>query len=139
MEYLRLEKNFEEESIPLVSTESEFEGLKTGIGGVSKEEQDFLSNIISNLNESFGIDFSDDDKVNLRRMFSIYKDNEEYKNIHEGDNTYSNKKSFSDKLFDDLSQELVDRDLEFYKKIQKPEVNNFLKRIFYERYEEQLT
>ena len=39
---------------------------------------------------------------------SIYKDNEEYKNIHEGDNTYSNKKSFSDKLFDNLSQELVD-------------------------------
>ena len=38
----------------------------------------------------------------------------------------------------ELSQELVDRDLEFYKKIQKPEVNNFLKRIFYERYEEQL-
>ena len=77
--------------------------------------------------------------ADCRRMFSIYKDNEEYKNIHEGDNTYSNKKSFSDKLFDDLSQELVDRDLEFYKKIQKPEVNNFLKRIFYERYEEQLS
>ena len=74
-----MEKNFEEESIPLVSTISEQKGFDTGIGSVPEEEQDFLSNIISNLNDSFGIDFSDDDKVNLRRMFSIYKDNEEYK------------------------------------------------------------
>lgn len=53
LEFLRLEKNFEEESIPLVSNIGEQKGFDTGMGSVPEEEKDFLSNIISNLNESF--------------------------------------------------------------------------------------
>ena len=65
-----------------------------------------------------------------------YKEDDEFRKVFEGDNSETNKRSFSDKLVMNLLQKLVDVDLDFYKKVNDPKVNNFLKRYFYTHYKE---
>ena len=122
----------DKETIYLTPQDGEFDPIHPGDSGISEEEKDLLSNIISILNENFQGHFNEDeDKVNLERMMKWYKEDDEFRKVFEGDNSETNKRSFSDKLVMNLLQKLVDVDLDFYKKVNDPKVNNFLKRYFY--------
>ena len=137
LEYFRIEMKHDRETIYLEQTETGFDPIHPGDGGVSEEEKDLLSNIISLLNENFQGHFNDsEDKVNIGRMMKWYKENEEFRKVFEGDNSETNKRSFSDKLVMNLLQKLVDVDLDFYKKVNDPKINTFLKRYLYTHYKE---
>jgi len=136
LEYFRIEKKYDKTKIPLESKDGELPPIGTGTGSPSEDELDFLSHIINLLNENFQGKFSEDDKVNLDRIMKWYKEDEDFKKVFEGDNTDSNKRSYSDKLILTLIQRLVDEDLDFYKKVSDPKVNSFLKRYFYQHYKD---
>jgi len=136
LEYFRLEKKYNQTNIPLESIDGELPPIGTGTGSPTEDEFDLLSHILTLLNENFQGKFSEDDKVNLDRIMKWYKEDEEFRKVFDGDNTDSNKRSFSDKLVNNLIQKIVDEDLEFYKKVIDPKVNSFLKRYFYQHYKE---
>ena len=89
---------------------------------------------IIQVNENFGSDLTDDDRVNLEKIQARLHEDEELKKVHFGDNTESNKRFVFNKTFDDILQGLVDDSLDFYKKLTEPKRNRYVKDRFYEEY-----
>ena len=108
-------------------------GVTSG-GSTSEEEKDFLSIIIEVLNENYGGNLSDDDKVNLNRIFTDMVNDEEMRVVHKSQNTDTNKRYKFDKKFDQFLLGLVDRDTKFYNKVMKEGINKFIKDRMYEYY-----
>jgi len=134
LEYFRLEKKFST-SISLVDGEGELTSISTDVGGTSTEEpKDLLSHIIQVLNENFGGDLKEDDKVNLEKIQTRLAKDEELRKVHLGDNTETNKRHVFNEVFDKLLQGLVDDSLEFYNKLTEPKRNEYVKQVLFENY-----
>jgi len=134
LEYFRIEKKHSY-PISLMGEDGELQPISDGVGEPPPEElKDLLSHIIQVLNENFGSDLSDDDKVNLEKIQTRLNEDEELRKVHLGDNTESNKKFMFNKVFDKLLQGLVDDSLDFYKKITEPKRNQYVKRVLFEDY-----
>lgn len=117
----------------LKNEDGELPGIPSnGKSGGSDEEKELLSQIIQNLNETFGVDFSDEDKLDLENIKKKYHKNEELRLVLEGDNSETSKKRKSDKVLEDLFLQFVANKTEFFKKVTKSKVNSFLKQSFYE-------
>ena len=108
-------------------------GVTSG-GSTSEEEKDFLSIIIEVLNENYGGNLSDDDKVNLNRIFTDMVNDEEMRVVHKSQNTDTNKRYKFDEKFDQFLLGLVDKDTKFYNKVMKEGINKFIKDRMYEYY-----
>jgi len=138
LEYFRIEKKITT-SIPLMEEEGELQPISTDVGETLTEEPtDLLSHIIQILNENFGSDLTDEDRVNLEKIQIRLKEDEELRKVHLGDNTESNKRFVFNQVFDKLLQGLVDDSLEFYKKLTEPKRNQYVKRVLFENYSEEI-
>ncbi|MCH7613559.1 MAG: type I restriction endonuclease subunit R [Candidatus Marinimicrobia bacterium] len=133
LEYFRIEKKYTTK-IKLESEYGELEPMSTEVGGISDDPLDFLSHIVQVLNENFGSDITEDDKVNIEKIRFGLKENKELRKVHTSDNTESNKRFVFNKEFDRLLQGLVDDSLDFYKKLTEPKRNEYLKRVLFEDY-----
>ena len=138
LEYFRIEKRYK----PDFELEDEkwwdIEPISTGVGGTLTEEpKDLLSHIIQILNENFGSDLTDEDKVTLEKIQKQLIEDEELRKVHTSDNTESNKRFVFNKVFDNLLQGLVDDSLDFYKKLTEPKRNEYVKRVLFENYSEE--
>ena len=135
LEYFRIEKKHTTK-IELEGEYGELEPISTDIGSISDDPLDFLSHIVKMLNENFGSDLTDEDKVTLEKLQTQLKEDEELQKVHTSDNTESNKQFVFNKVFDKLLQGLVDDSLDFYKKITEPKRNEYVKRVLFEDYSE---
>lgn len=134
LEYFRIEKKFTT-NIELDNGDGEVPPISTEPGDPSIEEPiDLLSHIIQVLNENYGSDLSDDDKVNLEKIQKKLVEDEELRKVYVGDNTESNRKYEFNKKFDKILLGLVDENLKFYKKISEPKRNLYVKEEFYKHY-----
>ena len=134
LEYFRIEKKGTSQ-IPLADEEGELQPISIEAGGSPLEEpKDLLSHIIQVLNESFGSDLKEDDKVALEKIQTRLKEDEELQKVYSGDNTESNKRFVFNKVFDQLLQGLVDDSLDFYKKLSEPKRNDYVKRVLFNNY-----
>ena len=137
LEYFRIEKKHTSK-IELEGQYGELEPISTDIGSISDDPLDFLSHIVKMLNENFGSDLTDEDKVTLEKIQTRLKEDEELRKVHLGDNTESNRRFVFNKVFDKLLQGLVDDSLDFYKKITEPKRNEYVKRVLFEDYSEEV-
>ena len=138
LEYFRIEKKHVMQ-IPLADEEGGLPSYSTNVGETLTEEpKDLLSHIIQVLNENFGSDLTDDDRVNLEKIQTRLKEDEELRKVHLEDNTESNKRFAFNQVFDKLLQGLVDDSLEFYKKLTEPKRNEYVKRAFFDNYSEKI-
>ncbi|WP_228850801.1 type I restriction endonuclease subunit R [Aegicerativicinus sediminis] len=104
---------------------------KTGIlypidgdsGGLkAEEEKNLLSYIIERINEVYGIDLSEEDRLDLQNVTERLDKNEELNAVMKGNNSeYDRKDYFKKVLKDEVSEYYGDR-LEFYKKIMNTKV-----------------
>jgi type I restriction enzyme, R subunit len=134
LEYFRIEKKGETD-IPLAEEEGELTPISTDTGGTATEEPvDMLSHIIKVLNENYGTDLTEDDRVNLEKIEKKLEENAELWKVYTSDNTESNKRYIFNKKFDEILQGLVDESLGFYKKMTEPKRNRYVKERFYEQY-----
>ena len=134
LEYFRIEQKSEGQ-IYLNKMDGELTPLSdNGSKGVEDEPMDYLSNIIQILNESYGSEFTDEDKVNVEKLIDGLSQNEELKQVYSNDNTDSNRKYVFERVFDSLLQGLVDDSLDFYKKISEPRRNRYLKDRLFDNY-----
>lgn len=134
LEHFRLEKQYER-SIAL----EEQEGVLTPVGAVPiglppEEVTELLSNIIQVLNDAYGTNFTEGDKVKLEEIQRRIQANEEFRRVYEGDNTETGRRHGFDKVFEDVKLSLVEEDLEFYNKINDPQTNQYLKDHLYQSY-----
>ena len=99
-----------------------------------EEEKELLSEIIEVLNDSFGRELTDGDKVKFETIQNRIRENEEFQRVYTGDNTETNKKHVFERVFDDVVLGLVEEDVDFYNKINHSETNRYLKDKFYQSY-----
>jgi len=102
------------------------------------DSKDLLSNIIKVLNESFGSDLTDADRVNLEKIQKRLAENEELRKVHISDNTESNKRHMFNEAFERILIGLVGEHLNFYNKLKEPKRNRYVKDRFYESYSRNL-
>ena len=133
LEYFRIEKKFTA-SIELEETDGKLEPMSPDGGGVVEEPKEFLSAIIQVLNESFGGDLTEEDKLYLEKIEKRLAENEGLKKVYFGDNTESNKKHKFKEVFESVLLGLVEDNLDFYKKITEPKRNQYVRGRFYENY-----
>jgi type I restriction enzyme, R subunit len=137
LEYFRIQKKYEGD----ISLESDPYIPPIPPGGVKlppEEPTDFLSNIIKVINDSFGSELSEDDKINLHRIHESIKNDEELLKIHESDNTDTNKRFVFDKVFDRYLLGLVEQDMKLYNKLKEVKLNKYVKDRIYESYSRSL-
>ena len=139
LDSLRIQKTFESLQLSLEPENSEIEPISSGVGTLSEPEQDFLSNILKSLNEAHQTEFTDDDKVDIQTLQQKVHENEELRQVFEGNNTEENKKYKFDEVFEVILLELVNNRLDLYNKLSEPEINESIKRLLYGAYRDQMS
>lgn len=97
----------------------------------AEEELDFLSNIIKTLNKTYGLDLTDDDKVEFYRMKDKLYSNEELMSFFNRENTKDN---IQDKFNEEIDSELlnfINTKLELYNKLTDDRTNTIFKRLWF--------
>ena len=94
----------------------ELEPISSMVGEAEVEYNEPLSKIVKDLNDAFGTNFTEDDKIFLRRVKENLLENEELTNKMRH-NSKENVEVVFDKYFENEINKLLNSDMEFYKKI----------------------
>ena len=119
-------------ALKLESGDGEQEGMQVGgTGNTQDEELDFLTKIIKVLNDTYGLELTEEDKVEFRKMKeSIYENNELMSFFNPSNSKDNIKDKFSD-VIDDKLLDFIDKKLEFYNKITDDKVNSQFKNLWF--------
>jgi type I restriction enzyme, R subunit len=99
-----------------LNANGELKPLSSGAAGYTPESSEKLSKIVKELNEAFGTDFTDDDKVFLGRVKDNLLENKDLINKIEN-NSKQNVKAIFDKFFNDEMTKLLNSNMKVYKRI----------------------
>ena len=96
-----------------------------------EDELDFLSNIIKMLNDTYGLELSEEDKVEPNKMRQRVVDDEELMGFFNTDNSRDDvKKMFEEKIDEELLN-FINSKLELYNKLTEDRANGIFKSIFF--------
>ena len=137
LDSFRVQRTHEELQLPLEAMDSEVDGIGSGVSIVRDPEQDFLSNILDALNSAHHTDFTTEDKVDIATLQQKVHENEELRQVIEGDNTETNKRYKFNQVFDEILLGFVNSRLDLFTKLSQPEINANLKQQLYQAYLEQ--
>ena len=140
LDSFRVQRIHDSLQLSLEPEDSEVPGIGSDVPTVRDPEQDFLSNIINTLNDAHQTDFTTKDKVDIATIHRKVHENEELRQVIEGDNSDNNKWYKFEQVVDDILLSFVNSKLELYTKLSKssnPDVNIDLKRQLYQTYLEQ--
>jgi len=120
-------------NLEMESMDGEDKGLTPDGGGAGKliEDFDFLSHIIKVLNDTFGIDLTNDDRIDFDQMKENIYSNEELMSFFNQNNTKDN---IQEKFFEEIDSELlnfINNKLEFYNKMTEDRVNTMFKNLWF--------
>ena len=139
LDSFRVQKTFENLNLTLNTKDSELEGISSGVGAIREPEQDFLSNIINTLNDTYQTEFTDEDKVDIATIHRKVNESEELRQVIEGDNSERNRRFTFNKVINEILLEFVNTKLELYTKLSKPEIKSELTEHLYKAYLRQLS
>ena len=138
LDSFRVQRMHDRLQLSLEAEDSEVEGIGSDVATMRDPEQDFLSNIINALNDAHQTDFTAEDKVDLATIHQKVHENEELRQVIEGDNTETNKAYKFNQVIDEILLGFVNSKLDLYNKLTQEEINADLKRQLYQAYCEQL-
>ena len=131
LDSFRLQQTYSGE-IELEKTDGNVPGFGDGsLYGVD-DERDLLSNIVKTLNETYGLNLTDDDKVDMQTIRTRLETDETLQAVMQADNPRDAKVYKFNEVLDRLLLEFVHTKLDLYKKLTEPKVNEMLKRQWYE-------
>ena len=81
-----------------------------------------LSHIIARINEVYGVELSEEDKLDLENVSKRLNENEELQKVMKGNNSAFDKKDFFRKVTKDEVSEYYGDRLDFYKKVMNSKV-----------------
>lgn len=106
--------------------------------GVMEPEYDFLSEIINQVNNTYGVNLTEEDKLDLSRLSKRLIDDPEVHKFMNGDNTEDNKQSFFKQQFEGMMVDFINERFDFYKKMDdNPSMKNLIFQMMYKDYQTQ--
>jgi type I restriction enzyme R subunit len=118
--------------LALVSENGEMFGMTPGgASGKEEDELELLTNIIKVLNDTFGIDLNEEDKVDFFKMKDRVYSNEELMSFFNKNNSRDN---IQDKFSEEIDNELlnfINTKLELYNKLSEDRVNLMFKKMWF--------
>ena len=124
-------------SVPLTNTDSGLTGITSGKPNYSEDEKDLLTNIINTLNETYALNLTEADKVDLEQIKSKLESNKELLAVMNGNNTLGNIRYKFDKEVDLLLLDFVRSKTDLYNKLTEPRINEMFKRKWFEGFHSQ--
>ncbi len=98
-------------------------------------EYELLSEIISQVNNQYGNNLTEEDKVDISRLNKKLENDSEVEKYMKGENTIINKKNYFHQRFEQMILEEVDERFDFYKKLdENKSIKNMIFNILYENY-----
>jgi type I restriction enzyme R subunit len=137
LDSFRLQRTHDSLQLSLEAEDSEVDGIGSDVATIREPDQDFLSNIINALNDAYQTDFTMEDKVDIETIHRKVHENEELRQVIDGDNTETNKRYKFNQVIDEILLDFVNSKLGLYTKLSKPEINAYLKQHLYRTYLEQ--
>jgi type I restriction enzyme R subunit len=131
LDSFRIEETYKG-TIALLEQDSAVAGLSASPGTAAADEQEHLSVIIELLNETYGINITDEDKVDMSRMRQKLLNHGELEAVMTADNSIANMEAKFSQLFDQMLLDFVHNKLDLYKKLSEPNVNQQLKRHWFD-------
>jgi len=128
LESLRIQK-LHDHVDPLEQTDHQYKGIQPGTGIYTPPTQDLLAEIIETINSRYGINLTDDDKINIDSVKNAIFEDEEVAKYMNGANSEQNKHDYFKKQFDKVILDLLKDRFDFYKKLDE---NNGLKTLIFE-------
>ena len=120
------------QELKLVSGDTQMEGMKPGESQpTTPPEYDWLSNIIKNLNEAFGIDFTEEDRVELARLRQRLNDNADLAAFFIPQNARDDVKAKFDETVDSELLDFITSKYELYNKLTEDRANTLFKNILF--------
>ncbi len=138
LDSLRIQKTYESLQITLEAEDTEVDGITSGVGTIRDPELDLLSSILKSLNEAHQTEFTNEDKVDIQTLQQKVHENEELRQVFEGNNTEENIRYKFDEVFEVILLELVNNRLDLYNKLSEPEINKSIKTFLYGAYRDQM-
>ncbi len=140
LEYYRLQKIAEGDLVLQVQGKHDLDPVTEAGISREKEEKDKLSNIINLLNEKYGTDFTDADRLYFEQIEQALYENEELK-VRARNNPIENFKYAFDEIFVQILIDRMDANQEIFDKIMvdtqfKDDVKSWLTKKIYERFNE---
>ncbi len=129
LESLRIQK-LHDQIDPLEKIDHEYEVIKTTVGTFTPPAKDLLSEIIETINSRYGINLTDDDKVNIDTVRQKIFEDEEIEKYMNGANSEQNKQDYFKKQFDNVILSLLKDRFDFYKKLDE---NSGLKNLIFDK------
>lgn len=118
--------------IQLESGDKEEKGMGTGRPQAQPvQDNEFLSVIIKTLNDTFGIDLTEEDKVDLQRLHERVTTNQELLEFFNPDNSRDNIRERFNEEVDSELLEFINSKLELYNKLTEDRVNTLFKQMWF--------
>lgn len=119
-------------NLELQSGDTEMKGMHPGEAQTTQDEEyDWLSNIIKVLNETFGIDLTDEDKVELNNLKNKVMGNDELMAFFNPQNSRDDVKSKFDEQVDTELLNFINTKFELYNKLTEDRANALFKKIWF--------
>lgn len=116
----------------LESHDTEMEGMGDGrVQAQPSEDNEYLSVIIKTLNDTFGVDLTEEDKVDLQRLRDKVTNNEELLEFFNPDNSRDNIRERFNEEVDNELLEFINSKLELYNKLTEDRVNTLFKQLWF--------
>ena len=139
LESLRIQKTFEKIS-GLEDVDSIVEPPSFETGSQVEPVLDFLSEIISQINKVYGVNLTEEDKLDLSNLNKRLVENTDIQKYMNNENSEENKKNYFRKEFENIIVDYVNERFEFYKKMDDNQsMKNSIFNIMYDQFKKQNT
>ena len=109
-------------------------GIKPGdVNDPAAPDMDYLSNIIRTLNDAFGLDLTDADRVDLELLRGRLASNKELIGYFNPDNSRENIKRKFDEEVDNELLDMINSRLDLYNKLSGGKANDTVKKLLFEQ------
>ena len=120
------------QKLTLAEEDGELIGQRPGGGGGGGEElYDYLSAIIKTLNDTFGLELTEDDKVDFEAIRSRVEANADLAGAFTAQNSEQNIQAKFSEVLDKALLEFIDTKLDLYNKLSEDKANAQLKRLWF--------
>lgn len=115
-------------NLQLQSQDTAMEGLRPGaVNGKSELEMEWLSKIIKTLNETFGLDLTPEDRVDLQHLHDRLSNDSELMNFFNSQNARDDVQEHFNEAVDEALLDFINGKLELYNKLSEDKVNSLFK------------
>ena len=123
----RVSRQFNQIRLTLEKEDTGIPEVKASTSTVREDEKVTLSKIISNVNDTYGLELTEEDIIYIEEAFKKTKDDEEFIECLNPQNTVENIKLKFDQVFDSHTIDIVEKATNTYKKISEKDKSRRLR------------